>query len=72
MGSWTPALLREGTPQPDAVFDPWVVLDGLVSTLQSVESTIAALHALREYTLALASRVVPADCTPKPPEPPPF
>ena len=37
--------------------DPLLVLDGLVSTLQSVESAIAGLQALREYTLALASRV---------------
>ncbi|WP_245953785.1 HNH endonuclease signature motif containing protein [Arthrobacter silvisoli] len=37
--------------------DPLVVLDGLVSTLQSVESAIAGLQALREYTLAIASRV---------------
>ncbi|WP_120523214.1 DUF222 domain-containing protein [Arthrobacter celericrescens] len=53
----TTAGLREGTPQPDAVFDPVVVLDGLVSTLQAVESAIAGLQALREYTLALASKV---------------
>jgi hypothetical protein len=53
----TSTALREGTPQPDVVFDPLVVLDGLVSTLQSVESAIAGLQALREYTLALASRV---------------
>ncbi|NYD78332.1 HNH endonuclease signature motif containing protein [Arthrobacter cupressi] len=44
-------------PQTDAVTDPLLVLDGLVSTLQSVESAIAGLQALREYTLALASRV---------------
>jgi Domain of unknown function (DUF222) len=49
--------LEERAPQPDAVFDPVVVLDGLVSTLQSVESAIAGLQALREHTLALASRV---------------
>jgi hypothetical protein len=34
-----------------------LVLDGLVSTLVPLESAIASLHALREYTLALASRL---------------
>ncbi|WP_120521892.1 HNH endonuclease signature motif containing protein [Arthrobacter celericrescens] len=45
------------TPQPAAAFDPLHVLDGLVSTLESVESAIAGLQALREYTLAIASKV---------------
>ncbi|SDI93843.1 protein of unknown function, partial [Arthrobacter cupressi] len=49
--------LEERAPRTDAVTDPLLVLDGLVSTLQSVESAIAGLQALREYTLALASRV---------------
>jgi len=49
--------LREGTPQSDAAFDPLAVLDGMVSTLGSLESAIASLQALREYTLALASRL---------------
>ncbi|WP_426302044.1 DUF222 domain-containing protein [Arthrobacter sp. R-11] len=49
-----------GAPQPDAACDPLRVLDGLVSTLVSVESAIASLQALREYTLALASRVADA------------
>jgi len=47
-------------PQSAAVFDPVLVLDGLVSTLQSVESAIAGMQALREYTLALASQVADA------------
>ncbi|WP_245413324.1 HNH endonuclease signature motif containing protein [Arthrobacter celericrescens] len=49
--------LSEGTPQSDAAFAPLAVLDGMVSTLGSLESAIASLQALREYTLALASRV---------------
>ncbi len=49
--------LEERAPHTDAVFDPLLVLDGLVSTLVSLESTIASLQGLREYTLALASRL---------------
>ncbi|WP_115787543.1 HNH endonuclease signature motif containing protein [Arthrobacter silvisoli] len=49
--------LSEGTPQSDAAFDPLAVLDGMVSTLGSLESAIASLQALREFTLALASRL---------------
>jgi len=49
--------LNGKTPQPAMAFDPLHVLDGLVSTLESVESAIAGLQALREYTLAIASRL---------------
>ena len=49
--------LSEGTPQSDTAFDPLAVLDGMVSTLGSLESAIASLQALREYTLAIASRL---------------
>ncbi len=48
--------LDERTPSV-AASDPVQVLDGVVSTLVSLESTIASLQGLREYTLALASRV---------------
>jgi Domain of unknown function (DUF222) len=51
------SIVSEDQAPQSAVPDPAVVLDGLVSTLQSVESAIAGLQALREYTLALASRV---------------
>ncbi len=49
--------LSERTAQPDAASDPLAVLDGLVSTLGSLEQAIASLQALREYTLAIASRL---------------
>jgi len=48
--------LDKGT-QPVAASSPLLVLDGLVSTLESLESAIAGLQALREYTLAMASRL---------------
>ncbi|WP_115787312.1 HNH endonuclease signature motif containing protein [Arthrobacter silvisoli] len=48
--------LSERAPQ-SAAFDPLQMLDRMVSTLQSLESAIASLQALREYTLALASRL---------------
>jgi Domain of unknown function (DUF222) len=48
--------VKERPPQSVAP-DPLLVLDGLVSTLVSVESAIAALQGVREYTLALASKV---------------
>ncbi|WP_120521126.1 HNH endonuclease signature motif containing protein [Arthrobacter celericrescens] len=53
----TTTSLDGRTPQPAAAFDPLDVLDGLVSTLESVESAIAGLQALREYALAIASKV---------------
>ncbi|UVJ39876.1 HNH endonuclease signature motif containing protein [Arthrobacter sp. CJ23] len=49
--------LDEWAPQPVAVPDPLLVLDGLVSTLESLEAAIAGLQAIREYTLAMASRL---------------
>ncbi|WP_426302957.1 DUF222 domain-containing protein [Arthrobacter sp. R-11] len=49
--------LSEGAPHAGAAPDPLVVLDGLVSTLGSLEQAIASLQALREYTLAIASRL---------------
>ncbi|WP_120520508.1 HNH endonuclease signature motif containing protein [Arthrobacter celericrescens] len=48
-----------GRAQPAAV-DPLLVLDGLVSTLESLEQSIASMQAMREYTLALASRLAEA------------
>ena len=50
----------QAAPSGSAAPDPAVVLDGLVSTLVSVESAIASLQAMREYTLALASGVAEA------------
>lgn len=47
-------------PTQSAAADPLLVLDGLVSTLVSVESAIAALQGMREYTLAMASQVAEA------------
>ncbi|MBO1269770.1 DUF222 domain-containing protein [Arthrobacter cavernae] len=49
--------LSERTPQPVAASDPARLLDEMVSTLESLEAAIAGLQALREYTLAMASRV---------------
>ncbi|MEE2524490.1 DUF222 domain-containing protein [Pseudarthrobacter sp. J75] len=51
------STLREGTPLHSAVPDPLLLLDGMVSTLDSLESAIASLQALRECTLAMASRL---------------
>ncbi|WP_083292399.1 HNH endonuclease signature motif containing protein [Arthrobacter sp. SW1] len=58
----------DDAPQGDAVFDPAVALDNLVSTLQHVEAVMASLQAFREYTLAVAARVaeVMADGGPGP------
>ena len=51
--------LSERVPQ-SAAPDPLQVLDGLVSTLQSLEQSIASMQAMREYTLAIASRLAEA------------
>jgi Domain of unknown function (DUF222) len=48
--------LEGRAPQPDAP-DPLLILDGMVSNLQSIEQAIASLQALREHTLAMASRL---------------
>jgi len=48
--------LNGKAPQTDAASDPLLVLDGMVSTLVSLESAIASLQAMREYTLAMASQ----------------
>lgn len=49
--------LREGTPLHSAVPDPLVTLDGMVSTVVSLEHTIASLQAMRTYMLAMTSRL---------------
>ncbi len=59
--------LSARAPHPDAGPDPLQVLDGLVSTLVSLESAIASLQGLREYTLGLASRVADVMSGARPP-----
>jgi Domain of unknown function (DUF222) len=49
--------LEDRAAQSDAASDPLLVLDGMVSTLQSIEQAIASLQAMREHTLAMASRL---------------
>lgn len=49
--------LKDGKPLHSAVPHPLAVLDGMVSTVVSLEHTIASLQAMRTYMLAMTSRL---------------